>query len=98
LGSRRSGRAVLAGVRRSGEYSLVAWAETNDLFGVRLGHHETGTIFKGLFEEKWLTAYGFVNFVSNPYPVLSAIVPMAGPGAGQSVSNTKAGFGIRFRI
>jgi hypothetical protein len=78
--------------------SLVAWAAANDLFGVTLGRHETGTIFKGLFQEKWLTAYGFVNFVKNPYPVLSAIVPMAGTGAGKSGRNTKAGFGIRFRI
>jgi len=78
--------------------SLVAWAAANNLFGVKLGHHETGTIFKGLFQEKWLTAYGFVNFVSNPYPVLSAIVPVAGPGAGKSVRNAKAGFGIRFRL
>jgi hypothetical protein len=78
--------------------SLVAWAAANDLFGVTLGKHETGTIVKGLFQEKWLTAYGFVNFVSNPFPELSAIVPIAGPGAGNPVSNTKVGFGIRFRI
>jgi hypothetical protein len=78
--------------------SLVAWAAANDLFGVTLGKHETGTIIKGLYQEKWLTAYGFVNFVSNPFPELSAIVPISGPGAGGSVSNTKAGFGIRFRL
>ena len=78
--------------------SLVAWAAANDLFDVRLGRHEKGTIFKGLFQEKWLTAYGFVNFVANPYPVLSAIVPMAGPGADKQGRNTKGGFGIRFRI
>jgi hypothetical protein len=78
--------------------SLVAWAAANDLFGVKLGHHETGTIFKGLYQEKWLTAYGFINFVSNPYPELSAIAPIAGPGAGESARNTKAGFGIRFRM
>jgi len=78
--------------------SLVAWTAANDLFGVTLGRHESGTVFKGMFQEKWLTAYGFVNFVSNPYPVLSAIVPMAGPGAGKSASNTKTGFGIRFRM
>ena len=78
--------------------SLVAWATANDMFDVRLGRHEKGTIFKGLFQEKWLTVYGFVNFVANPYPVLSAIVPMVGPGADRSVTNTKAGFGIRFRI
>jgi hypothetical protein len=78
--------------------SLVAWAAANDLFDVTLGRHETGTIVKGLFQEKWLTAYGFVNFVSNPFPVLSAIVPVTGPGAGSPVSSTKTGFGIRFRI
>jgi hypothetical protein len=78
--------------------SLVAWAAANDLFDVTLGRHESGTIIKGLFQEKWLTAYGFANFVTNPYPVLSAIVPMSGPGAGTSGRNTKAGFGIRFRI
>jgi hypothetical protein len=78
--------------------SLVAWAAANDMFGVTLGRHETGTIIKGLFQEKWLTAYGFVNFVSNPFPELSAIVPIAGPGAGGAASNTKGGFGIRFRI
>jgi hypothetical protein len=78
--------------------SLVAWAAANGLFGVTLGQHETGTIIKGVFQEKWLTAYGFVNFVSNPFPELSAIVPISGAGAGGSVSNTKAGFGIRFRL
>jgi hypothetical protein len=51
-----------------------------------------------LYQEKWLTAYGFINFVSNPYPELSAIAPIAGPGAGESARNTKTGFGIRFRM
>jgi hypothetical protein len=78
--------------------SLVAWAAANDQFDVTLGRHETGTIFKGLFQEKWLTAYGFVNFVENPYPVLSAIVPMTGTGSGKPARNTKSGFGIRFRL
>ena len=76
--------------------SLVAWAAANNLYGVTLGKRETGGIFKGTVQIKQLTAYGFVNFISNPFNELSAIVPVSGPGVGEVVWNTKVGFGIRF--
>ena len=78
--------------------SLVAWAAANQLYGVTLGEWEKGTIFKGLVQVKQLAMYGFINLVSNPFPVLSAIVPVSGPGSAEDVSNTKVGFGVRFRL
>jgi len=42
--------------------------------------------------------YGFANWVSNPFPELSALVPISGPGTQEEVTNTKVGLGIRFRL
>lgn len=78
--------------------SLVAFAAANHLFGVTLGKKERGTIVKVLFQAGELTAFGFVNLVSNPFQRLSAIVPISGPGADEEVSDKKVGFGIHFRL
>jgi hypothetical protein len=36
--------------------------------------------------------------VSNPFPQLSALVPIAGVGVNETVTNTKVGFGVRMRL
>lgn len=78
--------------------SLVALAAARQMFGVVLGKRERGTIFKGQVEAGQLTIFGFGNFVSNPFPELSALVPISGLGIQEQVTNTKVGFGIRFRL
>ena len=78
--------------------SLVALAAARQMFGVTLGEKERGTIVKGRVQTGPVTAFGFVNLVSNPFPELSALVPISGPGTQEKVTNTKAGFGIRFRL
>jgi hypothetical protein len=77
--------------------SLVAWAAANDLFGVTMGKKEHSVITK-VFAEAGpnVTAFFFLTRLQNPFPELSAIVPVAGPEAGAAVSNTKYGFGVRF--
>jgi len=79
--------------------SLVAFAAANGLFGVTLGKKERSTIVKVQLQAgKELTVFGFVNLLSNPFPQLSALVPISGPGADQEVSDKKIGLGIRFRL
>jgi hypothetical protein len=78
--------------------SLVAFAAANGLFGVTLGKKERSTIVKVHVQAKELTVFGFVNLLSNPYPQLSALIPISGPGANEQVSDKKVGFGIRFRL
>lgn len=78
--------------------SLVALATARQMFGVVLGKRERGTIVKGQVQTGPLTIFGFGNWVSNPFPELSALVPISGPGTQEQVTNTKVGFGIRFRL
>ena len=63
-----------------------------------LGKKERSTIVKVHVQAKELTVFGFVNLLSNPYPQLSALIPISGPGANEQVSDKKVGFGIRFRL
>jgi hypothetical protein len=78
--------------------ALVAWAAANQLFGVRLGKKERSAIVKiyGTFGP--LTAFFFLNHLSNPYPELSAIKAIAGPGTDAAISNAKRGLGLRLRM
>jgi hypothetical protein len=78
--------------------ALVAWAAANQLFGVRLGTKERSATIKiyGTFGP--LTAWFFFNDLFNPYPELSAIKPIAGPGADVVVSNAKKGIGLRLKM
>src|ERR1019366_6591631 len=70
--------------------SLVAFAAANNLFGVALGKKERSTIVKVQVQAaKELTVFGFVNLLSNPFPQLSALVPISGPGADEEVSDKK---------
>jgi len=79
--------------------SLVALAAARQMFGVTLGKKERGTIVKGQVQMRQLTFFGFLNLVSNPFPQLSALVPISGPGTTtEVVNNKKVGLGIRFRI
>jgi hypothetical protein len=79
--------------------ALVAWAAANRLFGVELGARERAHVIKahaGL--GRHLTAFFFAHFLSNPYPELSAIVPVAGFGAFGPANNNKVGLGLRVRL
>jgi hypothetical protein len=79
--------------------SLVAWAAANDLFGVTLGKKERSNVLKmqGHFGEN-LSVFYFWHGLSNPFPELSAIKPIAGPGSDVPVSNNKAGMGVQLRF
>lgn len=79
--------------------SLVAWAAANDLFGVALGKKERSNVAKlqGHFGDN-LAAFWFWHGLSNPFPELSAIRPIAGPGRDRAVSNNKSGFGVHLRF
>ena len=78
--------------------SLVSWAAANQLFGVHLGATERSTILKGSIQfNRQLTGFAFVTYLSNPFPQLSAIQPVAA-GVGSSASNNKFGIGLRFRL
>jgi hypothetical protein len=79
--------------------SLVAWAAANKLFGVDMGKKERSNIVKMQVHLGGnLTAFWFRHDLSNPFPELSAIKPISGPGSDRSVSNTKSGMGMRFRF
>ena len=45
-----------------------------------------------------LQAFGFLHLLSNPFPELSAITPIAGPQAGRDVSSDKHGWGLRVQF
>lgn len=79
--------------------SLVAYAEANRMFGVRLGKRERTTIVKAetlVFGK--LACYGYWASVSNPFPELSALKPISGPGADLTPSGNRYGFGFRLRM
>ena len=78
--------------------ALVAWAAANRLFGVRLGKKERSTIVKIYGKFGPVTAFFFLNDLANPYPELSAIKAIEGPGAHAAISNMKRGFGLRLKI
>jgi hypothetical protein len=44
-----------------------------------------------------VTVFFFYNDLQNPFPQVSAIVPISGPLAFSPSSNSKVGFGLRFR-
>jgi hypothetical protein len=83
--------------RISRDDALVAWAAAHSLFGVTLGETQTSTIVKAhanLLEH--VTAFFFYNDLSNPFPELSAIKAISGPGSDRVVENYKYGLGLRF--
>jgi hypothetical protein len=79
--------------------SLVAWAAANGLFGVRLGARQRSHILKvhGEFG-RHLSLLFFLNALSNPFPELSAIRPIAGWGSDGPVSHRKIGGGLRLKL
>ncbi len=79
--------------------SLVAWASANQLFGASLGKKERSTIIKAyVIAGRNVTAFTSVMWLSNPFPLLSAIQPLDANASSQPVSNTKYEFGIRFTM
>ncbi|GAC1454113.1 MAG: hypothetical protein PVSMB1_03010 [Gemmatimonadaceae bacterium] len=78
--------------------ALVAWAAANRLFGVRLGKKERSTIVKIYAEFGPVTAFFSLNALSNPFPELSAIKAIRGPGAEVKIGNMKRACGVRFKI
>jgi hypothetical protein len=79
--------------------SLVAWAAANELFGVTLGKKERSNIVKlqGHFGGN-LTLFYFWHDLSNPFPELSAIRPISGPGSDRAASGNKSGMGVHLRF
>jgi hypothetical protein len=82
--------------RISRDDALVAWAAANSLYGVTLGETQTSTIVKAhakLLDR--VTAFFYYNDLSNPFPELSAIKAISGPGSDRVVENYKYGLGLR---
>jgi hypothetical protein len=79
--------------------SLVAWAAANELFGVTLGKKERSNIVKlqGHVGGN-LTLFYFWHDLSNPFPELSAIRPISGPGSDRAASGNKSGMGVQLRF
>jgi hypothetical protein len=75
--------------------SLVSWAAANNLFGVTLGKKERSNVFRiqGHVSQN-VSVFWFLHDLSNPFPQLSAIQPIAGPGSDQQANNNKSGFGL----
>jgi hypothetical protein len=79
--------------------ALVAFAAANGMFGVRLGEYERTTIVKAETRVMGkLACYGFWSYVSNPFPKLSALQPISGPGSDSAPGGKRIGLGIRFRL
>jgi hypothetical protein len=77
--------------------SMIAYLAARDMLGVVLGKKERSTIVKVYAELGRVTAFFFYNDLQNPFPQVSAIVPISGPLAFSPSSNSKVGFGLRFR-
>lgn len=85
--------------RLSRDDALVAWAAANGMFGVRLGEYERTAIVKAETRVLGtLACYGFWSHVSNPFPRLSALQPISGPGSDSAPGGERVGFGIRLRL
>lgn len=77
--------------------SLIAYLAARDLLEVSLGKKERRSIVKVYAELGSVTAFFFYNDVQNPFPQVSAIVPISGASAFAPSRNSKLGFGLRFR-
>ena len=79
--------------------SLVAWATANQLFDVRMGKRERSNIFRlqGRVGQNF-SLFWFLHDLSNPFPELSAIKPISGPGSENYRSDSKSGFGMMFKF
>lgn len=75
--------------------SLVAFLAARGQLDARPGEKERATIFKAYAEIGPLTVFFFQANIDNPFPALSAIVPIAGDSAGDYRGSNKTGFGIR---
>jgi hypothetical protein len=96
-GSRISGSYVRSEISR--DDSLVSWAAANSLFGVTLGKKERSSVFKvqGHVGDN-VSFFWFLHDLSNPFPELSAIRPIDGPGSDQPANNNKAGLGLMLKF
>jgi hypothetical protein len=77
--------------------ALIAMLAARRQLGVSLGKKERSTIVKGYLGLGPVTAYMFYNFLDNPFPQVSAIVPISGPNAFEHRGSTKIGIGFRLR-
>ncbi len=79
--------------------SLVSWAAANSLFGATLGKREWSNVAKvqARFGEN-ISLFWFMHRLGNPFPELSAIRPVSGPGADLPYSSDKSGMGVAFRF
>jgi hypothetical protein len=76
--------------------SLIAYLAARSMLGVSLGKKERSTIVKVYAELGKVTAFFFYNDLENPFPQVSAIVPISGPLAFGPSANSKVGIGLRF--
>ncbi len=91
--------AVVVRSELSRDDSLVAWAAANSMFDVRLGKKERSNVVKiQVALGRNLTAFWFLHRLSNPFPELSAITPIAGPGSDSPHSSDKNGLGVQLRF
>jgi hypothetical protein len=77
--------------------SLIAYLAARDQLGVSLGKKERRSVVKVYAVLGNVTAFFFYNDIQNPFPQVSAIVPISGASAFAPTSNSKAGVGVRLR-
>lgn len=85
--------------RLSRDDALVAWAAANGLFGVCLGETERSSIVKLRAEfGRYLDGFFFFHRLDNPFPELSAIREISGPGSDRPNNSNKYGLGLRLTM
>lgn len=79
--------------------SLVKWLASQDLYRVSLGKKDRGTIVRlQLVLDENLTIGAYRNLDSTPFPWISGIVPVAGPGAFAGPGTDKWGVVMGLRL
>ncbi len=79
--------------------SLVKYLEINKLYGVTTGKRIREHIYRVYVDWDHAVTVGFYrNDMSNPFPWVSGIWPVAGPGAFTGKTTGKYGVAVRFRL
>lgn len=91
--------AVLTHEELSRDDSLVEMLSEEGLYNVSMGKKERSTVYRFYFDpNRWVRIAVFRNSLSNPFPWVSGIDPVDGPGALQGTGNDKWGVVLRLTI
>ena len=79
--------------------ALVRLLSEEGLYDVSMGKKERSTAYRFYFDpNRWVRIAVFRNSLSNPFPWISGIAPVSGPGAYTSRGNDKWGAVVRLTI